>query len=100
MTTKQLTAQVADGEKTLAQLPADIGMPGQGELEMLAPINGHAKAPWAVIVGAHSTAGNFQKAVDRGAKGFVVKPYTMAKIQQMIDNCLLASGHMPGGPKR
>ena len=98
-------AQVADGEKARAQLPADIAvpdidMPGQGGLEALTPINSLAKTPWTVIVSAHSTVGNFQKAVDRGAKGFVVKPYIMAKIQQQIDNCVLAQGRAPNGPKR
>jgi two-component system, chemotaxis family, chemotaxis protein CheY len=101
-----VVAQVADGEAALATLETvpvdimflDIDMPGKSGLEVLESIKHLARAPWAVIVSAHSTTDNFQKAIERGAKGFVVKPYTMAKIRQMVDNYVLARQPGNGGP--
>ncbi|MBI3775780.1 MAG: response regulator [Gammaproteobacteria bacterium] len=100
--------QVADGAKVLAKLAQqpvdiaflDIDMPGQTGLEVLESINSLSKAPWTIIVSAHSTSGNFQKAIDHGAKGFVVKPYTMAKIRQMIGNCVQVRHGSRSGPSR
>jgi len=102
-----VVAQVADGAKALvklAQQPVDIAfldidMPGQNGLDVLACMSSLAKIPWTVIVSAHSTTDNFQKAIDGGAKGFVVKPYTMAKIQQMLGNCQLERQRVPSEPK-
>ena len=103
-----VVVQVADGAKVLEKLTQhpvdiaflDIDMPGQTGLEVLESINNLVKAPWTIIVSAHSTTDNFQKAIDRGAKGFVVKPYTMAKIKQMIDNCVQARHGLRPGPSR
>ena len=75
-------------------------MPGKSGLEVLASINSLAKVPWTVIVSAHSTTDNFKKAIENGAKGFVVKPYTVAKIKQMIDNCKLAQALAADGSTR
>lgn len=103
-----VVAQVADGDKALARLAQisvdiaflDIDMPGKSGLEVLASINSLAKVPWTVIVSAHSTTDNFKKAIENGAKGFVVKPYTVAKIKQMIDNCKLAQALAADGSTR
>jgi two-component system, chemotaxis family, chemotaxis protein CheY len=103
-----VVAQVADGAKAIETLRArpvdiaflDIDMPGKSGLEVLESINSLAKAPWTVIVSAHSTTDNFQKAIERGAKSFVVKPYAMAKIRHMIDTCVLARQSGKNGPAR
>lgn len=103
-----VVVQVADGAKVLENLRQhrvdiaflDIDMPGQTGLEVLESINSLVKAPWTIIVSAHSTTDNFQKAIDRGAKGFVVKPYSMAKIKQMIDNCAHVLRGVRPGPSR
>jgi CheY-like chemotaxis protein len=88
-----VVAQVADGHQVLAKLAThavdivflDIDMPGCNGLEVLRQMRGSAAMPWVVMISAHSTIDNVQLAIDHGAKGFVVKPYAMAKIQQAIE---------------
>jgi CheY-like chemotaxis protein len=88
-----VVAQVADGHQALARLAThavdvvflDIDMPGCNGLEVLKQMQSRQPMPWVVMVSAHSTMDNLQVAIDHGAKGFVVKPYAMAKIQQAIE---------------
>jgi CheY-like chemotaxis protein len=87
-----VAAVVNDGAQALAKLKAqrfdivflDIDMPGQTGLDVLRQMNGAATPPWIIMVSAHSTMDNFKTAIDLGAKGFVVKPYNMSKIKQVI----------------
>ena len=37
-----------------------------------------------VMVSAHSTVENVKEAIEKGAKGFVVKPFTPKKIAAML----------------
>jgi CheY-like chemotaxis protein len=88
-----VTAMVTDGAQALTKLKAqrfdivflDIDMPGRTGLEVLEQMSAHGPMPWVIMVSAHSTMDNFKAAIDQGAKGFVVKPYNMSKIKQVIE---------------
>jgi len=37
-----------------------------------------------VMVSAHSTMDNVKRAIKQGARGFVVKPYSLAKVKDVM----------------
>jgi two-component system chemotaxis response regulator CheY len=62
----------------------DIELPdGDGKelIARLTDINPHVNV---VMVSAHSTVENVKDAIERGAKGFVVKPFSPKKIAAML----------------
>lgn len=83
---------VNDGKTALQALSAapidiaflDIDMPEVSGLEVLQHLRNGIYKPWIVIVSGHSTVDNIKTAIDSGARGFVVKPYSMAKIEEVI----------------
>ena len=84
--------EVADGESALQtireQQPVicflDINMPGKSGLEILDYLTEHAFNTFPVIVSGHNTIDNVKTAISKGAKGFVVKPYSQEKIRQIV----------------
>lgn len=63
----------------------DINMPGMSGLKTLQMIREIDANIFTVMVSAHSSAENVKQAVKSGASGFIVKPYTMKKITEVID---------------
>lgn len=63
----------------------DIEMPGATGLEVLDKVKQNNIDTFCVMVSGQSTFDNLKTAIDRGAKGFVVKPYTESKISQIIE---------------
>ncbi len=88
-----VAAVVSDGVLALSRLRTlrpdiaflDIDMPGLSGLDVLKELNDTGKLPWVIMISAHSTMDNFKAAIDLGAKGFVVKPYNMSKIKQVLE---------------
>lgn len=62
----------------------DIELPDGDGKEIIAKINEINPASNVVMVSAHSTVENVKDAIDKGAKGFVVKPFTPKKIAAML----------------
>ena len=62
----------------------DIDMPELDGFSALSQIKAIEPAAFVVMVSAHSSIGNVKKALELGAKGFVVKPYTSSKIADML----------------
>lgn len=62
----------------------DIDMPEVSGLDVLNRLRGSVYKPWVVIVSGHSTVDNIKAAIDSGAKGFIVKPYSMAKVEETL----------------
>ena len=63
----------------------DLHMPkidGFAALKKIRSINPNA---FVVIVSGESSIDNVKKAILMGAKGFIVKPYQLGKIKEMID---------------
>jgi two-component system chemotaxis response regulator CheY len=63
----------------------DINMPVKSGLDVLAEIKTMDLNVFPVIVSGHSTVSNVQEAIQLGARGFVVKPYSTEKIQQILE---------------
>jgi len=64
----------------------DIDMPGKTGLQILDELPNIRSTVYAVIISGHSTAENVKTAVSKGAKGFVVKPYSFEKIRQITES--------------
>ncbi len=62
----------------------DIELPDGDGKELIAQINELSPETNVVMVSAHSAVENVKEAIDKGAKGFVVKPFTPKKIAAML----------------
>lgn len=62
----------------------DIEMLNGSGLDVLKHFRENNISVFTVMVSAHGTFENVKTAMDAGADGFVVKPYTTSKIEQMI----------------
>jgi len=62
----------------------DIEMPDGNGLEVLKHIKDNNIQTFTVMVSAHGTFENVKVAMDAGADGFIVKPYSEKKIEQVI----------------
>jgi len=62
----------------------DIEMPEKTGLEIVEIIRRESIPVFSVIVSAHGTFENVQTAMNAGADGFVVKPYSQKKIEQAL----------------
>jgi len=63
----------------------DIRMPGKDGLQALQEILAIDPAAFVVMDSAESTADNVRTAVESGARGFMVKPYNMDKVRDILD---------------
>jgi len=63
----------------------DINMPDIDGLAVLEAILAHDNHAFAVIVSADSTMENVRKAIQNGAQGFIVKPFTPKKFQDILN---------------
>jgi len=63
----------------------DINMPGKNGIEVLEEIKTTGHSAFVIMVSAESTMENFRASSDAGSKGFVVKPYNMKKINDLLD---------------
>ncbi|WP_372760007.1 response regulator [Pseudoalteromonas sp.] len=62
----------------------DIELPDGDGKELIAQINQLNPDTKVVMVSAHSAVENVKEAIDKGAKGFVVKPFSPKKIASML----------------
>lgn len=76
----------------------DIEMPGINGFETLKTILQDSPDQYIVMISAHSTLENVKKAIEYGARGFVVKPYTGAKVRDVLENYIRADPPRSSGP--
>ncbi len=62
----------------------DIELPDGDGKDLIAELNILRPEANVVMVSAHSTVDNVKDAIERGAKGFVVKPFSPKKIAAML----------------
>ena len=67
----------------------DICMPGMDGLQALEAMLAENPAAFIVIDSAESTAENVRAAMGIGAKGFIVKPFNMQKVRDILDKYFL-----------
>lgn len=66
----------------------DINMPGKNGIDTLREILCTHPDAFVVMVSAHSTLDNVQLAIEHGASGFIVKPFTISKFKMLVNKCL------------
>ena len=64
----------------------DIDLAGGNGIDLIAPILAEQPDAFIVMLSAHSTLDNVKVATAQGARGFIVKPFTAARIQQVLSN--------------
>ena len=64
----------------------DLHMPGENGFSVLTTIQQINADAYVVIVSAANKIEHVRQAIALGAKGFVVKPYKVAKIKDVVDN--------------
>lgn len=64
----------------------DINMPGKNGFEVLQAIMGNNPAAHVVMVSVESSVDHVRKAMDLGAKSFLVKPVSASKVQQLVSS--------------
>lgn len=63
----------------------DINMPNTSGLTILEQLRSLNPSIFIIMVSGESSLDNVKKFIALGAKGFIVKPYTMVRIKAMID---------------
>ncbi len=66
----------------------DIEMPEVNGLKVLMDILADVPDQFVVMISANATIANVKKAVELGAKGFIVKPYATDKVKAALDRYL------------
>jgi len=85
-------AEAEDGAQALATYQQnnvdivflDINMPGVTGLELLVELKRIDPKVYVVMVSGESSISNVRAAIGFGAKGFVVKPYSVDKIEEAL----------------
>jgi response regulator of citrate/malate metabolism len=76
----------------------DIEMPGINGFETLKAILQDSPDQYIVMISAHSTLENVKKAIEYGARGFIVKPYTGAKVRDILEKYTRDDSPLSSGP--
>jgi len=63
----------------------DINMPGKSGIDALQEIMGNDPDAFVVLVSVESSIAHVQKAMDLGAKGFLVKPISARKVESLVE---------------
>ena len=63
----------------------DIQLPDSTGLDMLKFIQQKDPEAYVVMLSANATSTNVQKALQQGAKGFIAKPFTKKKLQEVLE---------------
>jgi two-component system chemotaxis response regulator CheY len=86
---------IADGYNAIVKYPIhapdivflDIDLPDINGLELLAKIKSFDPAAHIVMLSGNSNKTNIMQAIEKGAKGFIGKPFTKEKLFQYINKC-------------
>lgn len=72
-------------EQSFSIVWLDIDMPGNDGFDVLKVIKSVNPDQFIAMVSAHSSLDYVKKSVEMGAKGFIVKPFSTAKVKNIID---------------
>lgn len=73
----------------------DLGLPDRDGHEVMKDIKAQDRQQHVVLVTADDSIDSIQRAITAGANGYVVKPYSREKIQDVVNNYMMV--HNPGG---
>lgn len=71
----------------------DFEMPGMDGLAAIKVINTLKRGQFIIMVSAHSDIELVKKAISLGVSGFLVKPFTIGKIKDVVDKYLKLQGN-------
>ncbi len=69
----------------------DIKLPGQDGLEVLDRIHSDYPDVQVVMISSDATRDHVRQAVDKGATGFIAKPFSTACVKKVIDRAIWGS---------
>ena len=92
----QVVGEASNGQEAIALCARhkpglvllDINMPKMDGLQALDEIRRESPATKVIMVSAESTMGKVSEAIEKGAVGFVVKPFNPASVLDKIAMCL------------
>ncbi|WP_077529885.1 response regulator [Vreelandella utahensis] len=67
----------------------DLGLPDRDGHEVMKEIKAANRQQHVVLVTADDSIDSIQRAITAGANGYVVKPYSREKIQDVVDNYMM-----------
>lgn len=70
----------------------DLGLPDRNGHDLMQDIKARNPRQHVVLVTADDSIDSIQKAISAGANGYVVKPYSQEKIQDVVSNYLMVHG--------
>lgn len=70
----------------------DLGLPDCSGHELMQELKSRHERQHVVLVTADDSIESIQKAISAGANGYVVKPYSEEKIQDVVNNYMMVHG--------
>lgn len=70
----------------------DLGLPDGNGHELMKEFKAARESQHIVLVTADDSIDSIQKAISAGANGYVVKPYSQAKIYDVVNNYAMVHG--------
>lgn len=67
----------------------DLGLPDRDGHEIMKEIKADSRQQHVVLVTADDSIDSIQRAITAGANGYVVKPYSREKIQDVVNNYMM-----------
>ena len=70
----------------------DLGLPDRDGHALMQDLKSQNERQHIVLVTADDSIDSIQKAISAGANGYVVKPYSQEKIQDVVNNYMMVHG--------
>ncbi len=87
------TGMEAFGSDTFQIIMLDLGLPDRDGHDVMKEIKQQDRQQHVVLVTADDSIESIQRAITAGANGYVVKPYSREKIQDVVNNYMMV--HRP-----
>ena len=85
-------ARAAFSAETFQVVLLDLGLPDGNGHELMEEFKAQRKNQHIVLVTADDSIDSIQKAINAGANGYVVKPYSQEKIHDVVNNYVMVHG--------
>lgn len=86
------TAMEAYNEQAFHIVMLDLGLPDRDGHSVMQDIKAKNARQHVVLVTADDSIESIQRAISAGANGYVVKPYSQEKIQDVVNNYMMVHG--------
>lgn len=86
------TAKARFAEESFHIVMLDLGLPDMDGHDLMHEFKTANEQQHIVLVTADDSIDSIQRAISAGANGYVVKPYSMEKIQDVVNNYVMVHG--------